>query len=399
MPPSEPPSFVVPGDPEQIAAELAEEFTERVGRPPVVVAAAPGRVNLIGEHLDYNGGRCLPLALPHATYAALAPRHDRRLSLSSRQMTQVCEVPLDELRPGAVEGWPAYVAGVVWALRERGWDLPGLDVVVDSRVPIGSGLSSSAALECAVAVAAAELHQVETTDDVRRMLVDVCVRAETQMAGAPTGGMDQSVALLARAGHAVLLDFGDHSDREVPWDPAPEGLALLVVDTRVSHSLTDGGYGSRRADCETAARALGVAALREVQGRPEVLDELSDPRVRRRVRHVLTEMDRVDEAVAVLDRGAHAGLGPLLDGSHESLRDDFEVSCAELDLAVTTSRRHGALGARMTGGGFGGSAVALVPRESLGEVAEAVTAAFDAKGWQAPGFLRAPAADGARRLR
>ena len=397
MPASAPPSFVSPGDPTEIADRLAEAFTKRTGSTPSVVAVAPGRVNLIGEHLDYNSGRCLPLALPHATYAALAPRADRALSVTSLQVEETREVGLDDLRPGAVSGWPAYVAGVVWALQEEGWELPGLDVVVDSRVPIGSGLSSSAALECSIAVALLPLAGVPDSDEVRRRLVDSCIRAETEMAGAPTGGMDQSVALLAQAGHGLLLDFADGSTEQVPWDP--DDLRLLVVDTRVSHSLTDGGYASRRADCEAAAASLGVKTLRELQGRPEALEGLKDPRVRRRAHHVLSEMDRVDAAVAALRHGDLPALEPLLDASHNSLRDDFEVSCPELDVVVETCRDHGAHGARMTGGGFGGSALALLPSDRVEEAAVAVTEAFASRGWTEPAFLLAPASPGARRLR
>jgi galactokinase len=398
MPPAQA-SFVQPGKPADLAAEVAERFEQLTGHGPAAVAAAPGRVNLIGEHLDYNGGRCLPLALPHATYAALAAREDRVLSITSVQMEQTREVALDDLRPGAVAGWATYVAGVVWALAEEGWSVPGLDIVVDSRVPIGSGLSSSAALECAVALGVVEILSLADDRQLRRELVEVCMRAESEMAGAPTGGMDQSVALLGEAGHALLLDFADGSASSVPWRPQAEGLGLVVVDTRVSHSLADGGYASRRAACETAARSLGVRTLREVQGRGEVLDELADPFVRRRARHVLSEMDRVDAAVAALERGEHAALGPLLDASHDSLRDDFEVSCAELDLAVETMRRQGALGARMTGAGFGGSAIALMPVDAVDEATAAVTGAFEDLAWRAPLFLRASASDGARRLR
>ena len=382
-----------------VAEEVATHFETRVGHAPAVVTAAPGRVNLIGEHLDYNAGRCLPLALPLATYAALSARSDRSLSVTSLQMRQTREIALDDVRPGAVTGWLAYVAGVVWALAQDGWDVPGLDVVVDSQVPIGSGLSSSAALECAVALGVLEVVGHADTEEARRGLVRACMRAEAEIAGAPTGGMDQSVALLARAGHALLLDFADGSARPVPWRPQTEGLALVVVDTRVSHSLVDGGYASRRADCEAAARALGVRTLREVRSRPGVLDELTDPRLRRRARHVLSEMDRVDAAVAALETGDHAALGPLLDGSHDSLRDDFEVSCAELDLAVDTCRRQGAVGARMTGGGFGGSAVALLPVDVVDEAVAAVSGAFEEHGLPRPGFIEAPACDGARRLR
>ncbi|HEU4511676.1 MAG TPA: galactokinase [Nocardioidaceae bacterium] len=390
------PDLVDPGHPERIAEELAAAFARRTGRDPAVVARAPGRVNLIGEHLDYNGGRCLPLALPHATYAAVAPRDDRVLSVTSLQMDGTEKVDLDQLAPGAVDGWTAYVAGVVWALTEEGWSFPGLDVVVDSRVPVGSGLSSSAALECAVATALLPVAGVEDTGEVRRTLVTACMRAEAEMAGAPTGGMDQSVALLATEGHALLLDFAEHTASQVLWEPERDGLALLVVDTRVSHALTEGGYGSRRADCEAAARALGVTTLRDARGRS--LDTLTDDRVRRRTRHVLSEMDRVDAAVDVLSRGDHAALGPLLDGSHDSLRDDFEVSCAELDVVVDTCRQHGALGARMTGGGFGGSALALLPGDRVEEAMAAVTAVFDDRGWRGPAFLRAPASPAAGRL-
>jgi galactokinase len=399
MPSSTPPSFVSPGEPEQVVEELAAQFTRRTGRQPSAVVAAPGRVNLIGEHLDYNGGRCLPLALPHATYAAVAPRADRTLSVSSEQMGKTAEIALDELRPGAVTGWAAYVAGVVWALREDGWDLPGLDLTVDSRVPIAAGLSSSAALECAVALGLLSVVGATDTEQLRRRLVELCVRAEAEMAGAPTGGMDQSVALLARAGHALLLDFEDGSSRQVEWSPSREGLSLLVVDTGVSHALTDGGYATRRADCEAAARTLGVRTLREARDHANPLGSLTDSRVRRRVRHVLTEMDRVDAAVEALDRGDHAALGPLLDASHDSLRDDYEVSCPELDVVVETCRRHGALGARMTGGGFGGSALALLPEGGVRQAAVAVAAAFEAHDWHPPAFLLAPAEAGARRLR
>lgn len=389
-------SFVPPGEPELIATSLAAEFARRHGRAPHVVACAPGRVNLIGEHLDYNGGRCLPLALPHATYAAVAPRDDRTLVATSLQLRDTATVALGALGPGSVSGWAAYVAGVVWALLEAGWSLPGLDVVVDSRVPLGAGLSSSAALECALAVTLLEVAGVPDTEEVRRTLVTACMRAEAEMVGAPTGGMDQTAALLAREGHALLLDFDDGSAHHMPWVPEQDGLALLVVDTRVTHTLAVGGYGSRRAECEAAARALGVPTLRAARGRS--LEAVADPVARRRARHVLAELDRVDAAVAALARGDHAALGPLLTASHHSLRDDFEVSCAELDLVVETCTRHGASGARMTGGGFGGSAIALLPTAAVDEVVAAVTGAFTERGWTAPGFLRAPAGPAARRL-
>lgn len=389
---------VAAGDPERIAARLAEEFASRHGREPLGCFAAPGRVNLIGEHIDYNLGRCLPFALPHATYAAVARRDDSAITVASLQMDGAWRGGLGDLRPGSVDGWVAYVAGVAWAMREAGIDVPGVDLVVDSRVPVGAGLSSSAALECSVALALCAAAGVEVTEEVRRILLPACIRAETDMVGVPTGGLDQSVSLFATTGHALLVDFLDGSMRQVPWDPTAHGLDLLVVDTRAEHSLAESGYEDRRRACEEAAGLLGVESLRHVEDRDGALARLPE-RLRPRIRHVFSEMARVDEAVRQLEADDYAALGRTLLAGHESLRADYEVSCDELDLVVDTARQHGALGARMTGGGFGGSAIALVPAAETEAVAAAVTEAFAAKGWRAPQVLRAPASDGARRVR
>jgi galactokinase len=287
---------------------------------------------------------------------------------------------------------------VLWALREDGVPVPGLDLVLDSRVPVGAGLSSSAALECSVAFAALHAAGVEPDDDVRRRVVDACIRAENEVAGASTGGMDQSVAVHATAGHALLLDFAAHTHRQVPWDPGAVGLRLLVVDTRVHHALNDGGYASRRDDCERSAEILGLAHLAEVDDLDSALAQLPDDRLRRRTRHVVTEVARVDAAVDCLERGDISGLGEHFLASHASLRDDFEVSCEELDLVVETARRHGALGARMTGGGFGGSAIVLVGEDRLADVELAVAAAFAERGLRTPGILHGTPGPGARRL-
>ncbi|HET6627025.1 MAG TPA: galactokinase [Nocardioidaceae bacterium] len=386
------------GSPADIAGRLAHRFRATHGREPVGCFAAPGRVNLIGEHVDYNDGKCLPMALPHATYAVLAPRDDSTVTVTSLQQDEPWQGDVAALGPGEVEGWAAYVVGVAWALREKGFELPGLDILVDSRVPVGGGLSSSAALECSVALGLCAVAGVDVDEEVRHQLVTACMRAETEVAGAPTGGMDQTVSLFATAEHALLIDCRDWTTDQVPWDPSTAGLELLVVDTRASHSLTDGGYESRRADCDTAAAALGVATLREVADPASALDSLEDEQVRRRARHVFTEMARVDEAVGQLRERDFQGLGRTFDASHDSLRDDFEVSAPELDMVVDTARAHGSLGARMTGGGFGGSAIALVPEDSVDKVCRAVVAAFADHGWQAPGFLRAVPAGGARRV-
>jgi galactokinase len=346
-----------------------------------VAARAPGRVNLIGEHTDYNGGLCLPIALRQATTASVQTRPDDRVVLRSGDRRWQGVVA--DLSPGSVEGWAAYVAGVLWALDVR----RGLSIDLASELPQGAGLSSSAALECSVAVAVRELLALRLDDDE---LVRACIRAETEMVGAPTGGLDQTASVLAREGEALLLDFDTGATRGVPWRPERDGLVLLVVDTRVGHRLTDGGYGARRDQAEEAARRLGVPSLRHARD----LDELPDP-LDRRAGHVLSEIARVEELVAAAEVGNWARVGAIMDASHASLRDDYEVSCPELDVVVGTARRAGALGARMTGGGFGGSAIALVPAARLVAVQHAVSGAFADRGWPRPAYLRAEAGPGA----
>ena len=384
--------LLAPGTSEDLAERVSEAFTDRFGRAPQVVGRAPGRVNLIGEHTDYNRGLCLPVALPHATYAACAPRADGRVRVVSRQADTEWAGGLGEAGPGGVTGWPAYAAGVLWALAEDGFEVPGFDVLVDSTVPVGAGLSSSAALECAVAVGVLSLLGMEPTVPVLERLVAACMRAETEVAGAPTGGLDQTVSLFAESGHALLLDFHDHSRRQVPMPVEAAGLAILVIETRVSHALVDGGYAARRDDCIRAAGLLGLPSLRAAT--VEDVARLDDERLHRRARHVVTEIQRVRDTVAALARSDGSpsdwsAVGRLFDASHASLRDDYEVSCAELDLAVETAREAGALGARMTGGGFGGSALALVQTGAVSEVAAAVESAFDRREFRRPHFLLA----------
>jgi galactokinase len=358
---------------------------------PALVASAPGRVNLIGEHTDYNGGLCLPLALPQRTTVSLVPRTDEALRLSSAQDEEVWE-GLVEDRP---QGWAAYVAGVVQAMRDDGHEVPGFEASVDSDVPLGAGLSSSAALECSVATPVPGLLGLDLTQRaIRRQLAAACIRAENDYVGAPTGGMDQTVAMLAEPGHALLLDFSDGSATpvELPLDQAD--LVLLVIDTRVSHALTDGSYGDRRTESADSARALGVRSLRQAD--PARVEALEDPLLRRRARHVVTENLRVLAAVGAIGDRNWEALADVLDASHTSMRDDFEISCRELDLAVETAQSAGALGARMTGGGFGGSAVALVPRTELEQVQSGVTRAFADANLRHPAYLVATPGDAAR---
>ncbi|HEY0902970.1 MAG TPA: galactokinase [Marmoricola sp.] len=385
-------AFVEPGDPADLADVVRTAFAEAYGGPPAVVARAPGRVNLIGEHTDYNRGLVLPVALPHATYAAMSPRADDVVRIGSLEEAEPWTGTLDALGPGDVEGWAAYVAGVLWAMREAGYDVPGVDILVHGTVPLGAGLSSSAALECSVALAACGVLDVDPDRTARHELVAACIRAESEVAGAPTGGMDQTVSMLASAGAALLIDFDhDAHTADVALGLERADLALLVTDTRVSHALVDGGYAARRADCEAAARALGVPSLRRAT--LQDVEGLEDERIRRRARHIVTEIARVRDTVDALEAGDWTAIGRAFRDSHVSMRDDFEISCPELDVAVTTAVEAGAVGARMTGGGFGGSSIALVPSDRLEAVVRAIDAAFVAAGYGAPQHLRAePAA-------
>ncbi|MDR2373877.1 MAG: galactokinase [Bifidobacteriaceae bacterium] len=399
--------FLEPWSFEQGAARAAEGFRAQFGAEPTGVWAAPGRVNLIGEHTDYNGGLSAPIALAHRTFFAAARAGDDRCRLSSTMSPgQVVETPMAAVAPGSVSGWSAYAVGVVWALRRRAIPAPALTGHVDSRVPLGAGLSSSAALEAAVALAAVDLgypsDAVPRVPAGRALLAAACVEAENRIAGAPTGGMDQAAALLAAPGQALAVDSASGQTELVPFDLDGAGLELLVIDTRVKHALVDGQYGQRRATCAEAARVLGVETLAQVPAGDldAALEQLGGPETvaARRVRHVVTEIDRARRFVAALRAGALAEVGPLLDASHASLRDDYQVSAPELDLAVAESRAAGALGARMTGGGFGGSAIALIRRGQAPAVAGAVALAFAAQGLKEPVFLLARASGGARRV-
>lgn len=385
---------------EEGARRVRELFARTFGRAPDGVWASPGRVNLIGEHTDYNGGLCLPIALPHRTFVAASRRDDGGARMvSDLDESQVWEGRLDDIAPGGVNGWVAYCGGPAWALREEGVAVPGFDAAVVSCVPLGAGLSSSAAIECAVGLALADLAgaPLDGDDAARARLAALCVRAENEVAGAPTGGMDQAASLRSRAGHALLLDCLDGSIRQVPFDLAAAGLELLVIDTRASHTLADGQYGARRASCEAAATRLGIGTLREVTDLDAALAALDDDVTRARMRHVVTEIARVVAFVDRAEAGDWTAAGVLMNDSHNSLRDDYEVSCVELDSAVDAARAAGALGARMTGGGFGGSAIALVRAPDADAVGRAVLAAADEAGLVAPIIhMAVPSAPGAR---
>ncbi|MYR03308.1 MULTISPECIES: galactokinase [unclassified Streptomyces] len=381
------------------AQQVAERFAELYGARPQGVWAAPGRVNLIGEHTDYNDGFVMPFALPHQALAAVSRRDDGLLRLHSADMAGgVVELRLDALAPGGDPAWTAYPAGVVWALREAGHPVTGADIHLSSTVPTGAGLSSSAALEVVIALALCDLYGL---DLARRQLARLCQRAENVYVGAPTGIMDQTAAACCEPGHALFLDTRDLSQRQIPFDLAAEGLRLLVVDTQVKHAHSGGEYGKRRAGCEKGAALLGVTALRDIAyaGLDAALARLGEEEeIRRLVRHVVTEDERVERTVALLRAGTPRAIGPILTEGHASLRDDFRISCPELDLVVETALAHGALGARMTGGGFGGSAIVLTGTADVPSLTEALETAFAAAQFKAPRVFEAVPSAGARRL-
>jgi len=376
-----------------LTPQVIAAFSALTGHEPAGVWAAPGRINLIGEHTDYNDGFVLPFALPQAAYVAAAPRTDGRWRFRSVDLDETVELGQDELVPGS-PGWHSYLAGVVWALQQAGHTVAGADVVLTSDVPLGAGLSSSAAIECATLAAFADLNGLGIEPLDRAKLART---AENAYVGAPTGLLDQAASTLCIADHALFLDCRDFASRQVPLAVTGAGLEILVVDTRTRHSHVDGEYAARRASCEEASRILGVPALRDVTDLDAALAHLPEL-IGRRVRHIVTENARVLESVAALDAGDYARLGELMTASHASMRDDYEITETSVDLAVATACEAGALGARMTGGGFGGCVLALVRAEQVDAVAASVTAAFAEATLGVPvTFLGRPSA-GARRL-
>ena len=380
--------FIEPLTHEEGVSQATKLFVDTYGAAPEGVWAAPGRVNLIGEHTDYNAGLCLPIALPHRTFIALKPREDTKVRVvSGVAPDKVAEADLDGLKARGVDGWSAYPTGVAWALREAGFDkVKGFDAAFVSCVPLGSGLSSSAAMTCSTALA---------LDD------------------ASTGGLDQSASMRCTEGHALLLDcrpeltpLENVSQQEFDLDEY--NLELLVVDTQAPHQLNDGQYAQRRATCEQAAKILGVAHLRVTadgiaqaddpfQALKETLDALPDEPMKQRVRHVVTEIERVRSFVRAFANGAIEAAGRLFNASHDSLAADYEVTVPELDVAVDVARKNGAYGARMTGGGFGGSIIALVDKGRSQEVAQKIADEFEKQGFHAPRALAAYAAKSASR--
>ena len=365
-------------------------FVEIFGETPDVIAAAPGRVNLIGEHIDYSDGYVLPFAITDRTYAAMRKRSDRVVRIASAQRkSSVITVNLDDISPKLDGQWERYVLGVIWAMQIN----QGVDVVIDGHVPLGAGLSSSAALECSVATG---LNDLFSSGFDLETLARITQRAENDYVGVPCGIMDQSVSLMAKRGSALLLDCRDLTSRDVEFDVASSGLELLIIDTQAHHSLTDGGYAERRASCESVVAKLSIKSMRDLSMfELESSKDLITPAEYIRARHAVTEIGRVLDAVVALEAKDFIELGRLLNASHASLRDDYEVSCPELNTAVDAALSAGALGARMVGGGFGGSAIALIKAQDTHKTIESIERNFAKKSFKAPRFFTSLPSQGA----
>ena len=374
-------------------SQIEKKFLETFGAEPDLVAAAPGRVNLIGEHIDYSDGFVLPFAIKDRTLVAARKRGDSTVRIASAQRrNKIVTVDISTVKPGLKGEWERYALGVLWALGVK----EGVDLLIDGHVPLGAGLSSSAALECSVATAMNHLFDLGFNLEELARLTQ---KAENQYVGVPCGIMDQSVSLMATQGSALLLDCRDLTTKNIPFDVASSGLELLIIDTQAHHALTDGGYAERRASCESVVAKLGITSLRELS-----MEQLENSRGLLtetefvRARHAVTEMKRVLECVEALSNSDFERVGQLINQSHISLRDDYTVSCPELDTAVEAALAAGALGSRMVGGGFGGSAIALIQASKTTETIKSVEKAFSSKGFKAPRFFTSLPSQGAELL-
>ena len=372
---------------------ISSQFEKVFGHSPDICASAPGRVNLIGEHVDYSEGFVLPFAISDCTEVAITKTNEKVIKIASVQRnSDVISIALSEISPDLKGDWERYVLGVIWSLGITS----GLEIFIDGKVPVGAGLSSSAALEASVATALNSLfslgHDLPT-------LARLCQKAENDYVGMPCGIMDQSVSLMAAEGSALLLDCRDLTTKNISFDVASHGLELLIIDTQAHHELVDGGYAERRTSCDSVVAKLNIISMRHLS-----MDQLLSKRSEItetefiRAQHAVTEIKRVLDAVIALEKSDFVELGKLINASHVSLRDDYTVSCPELDCAVDASLAAGALGARMVGGGFGGSAIALIKAQNVERTKLAIQNSFTEAGYKAPRFFTSLPSQGARIL-
>ena len=372
-------------------SSISLHFEKVYGRSPDICASAPGRVNLIGEHIDFSEGFVLPFAINDSTDVAIAKTNENVIKIASLQRgSEVISVAISDISPDRTGDWERYVLGVIWALGIE----TGLEIFIDGKVPVGAGLSSSAALEASVATA---LNSLFFLGHDLPALALLCQKAENDYVGMPCGIMDQSVSLMAEKGSALLLDCRDLTTKNISFNVASHGLELLIIDTQIHHELVDGGYAERRASCDSVVAKLNITSMRHLS-----IDQLLSQKSEitetefNRAHHAVTEIQRVLDAVIALEKSDFKELGKLINASHESLRDDYTVSCPELDCAVDASLAAGALGARMVGGGFGGSAIALIKAENVESTKLAIQNAFESKSYKAPRFFTSLPSQGAR---
>ncbi len=372
---------------------IAEIFEQNFGKPAEIFWQAPGRVNLIGEHTDYNQGFVLPMAIEKRTVVALARNYRSTHRIFSANTDELIEqpAPLENLE---ISGWARYPLGVLKLLEISN---QGLDIAISSNVPIGGGLSSSAALECSVVAAANELLAL---GHEKLELATICQRAENEVVGAPTGNMDQIASLFGKADNAVFIDCRSEEIQLIDLGFEKAGLEIVVIDTRTSHKLDEGDYGNRRDECYSAADKLGIHSLRELneQDLEAIQSKLNETEFKR-ARHIVTENQRVLKAVEAVRQQEYFTFGKLMTDSHSSMRDDFEISTAELDQAVEASLEAGSLGARMTGGGFGGSAIALIESKHIPLLKDSVLKVFKQRGFRTPEIFLVKPSCGAREIK
>ncbi len=372
--------------------EAQSGFKRIFGYEALGVWSAPGRANLIGEHTDYNNGFVFPFGIDRRTYVALSPRQDMFCRVASSLSDVIYEYELSQSKPTQLD-WALYPLGVAWAMQAKAEF--GFDAYFVSDVPVGAGLSSSAAIECSIGIA---LNDIWRAGYSKQELALLGQKAENEVVGAPTGIMDQTASMLAKSDAAVLIDCKTLETELVPLGLSSQGLVVAVIDTRVSHRHSDGGYRSRREACETGAEIMGVESLRELSVSDlETAKQKMDDVTFRRCRHVITENQRVLEAVKALREKDMSQLGQLLLQSHASMRDDFEISIDELDTAVDVAMKVGAIGSRMTGGGFGGAAIAIIDHSKLVSLSAECKREFLAKGFAEPNIFAVTPSDGARR--
>ena len=382
------------GKPPDPKDSIAAHYRERHGSTPAIIVTAPGRVNLIGEHTDHNGGFVLPAAIDRHMVIAASPREDALVCLHSVDFSSDASFSLDAISHDTQAEWSNYERAVAWALQEAGYELRGMNAVLAGNVPIGSGLSSSAAIEVATAYAFRTLNDLPL-DLVT--LAKLCQWAENEFVGVKCGIMDQFISALGKARHALLIDCRSLDHRLVPLPPE---MSLVICDTQVRRDLVSSAYNERRAQCETGARLMGVSSLRDLGEHNFENQQVELPEsVRQRCRHVISENRRVRDAVAALEGGDLPAFGTLMNQSHESLRDDYEVSCRELDIMVEAAWEvDGVYGSRMTGAGFGGCTISAVRPDAVEAFQAQVSCKYESATGLAPSIYVCHAEDGVRLL-